>query len=101
MHFETGGRLICTETLRPIPLIYWYRKRTPHLRTEWEVEDIFGLPELESGREYYGGFNLQTFHLAALAAVPFRRTALFKPLLKGLNLLDRAMFVIPWLRRLA
>ncbi len=31
------GRVVCTEALRHNPLIHYYRKRTPDLRTQWEV----------------------------------------------------------------
>lgn len=95
------GRLICTEALRHNPLIHWYRKRTPHLRTEWEVEHILGFPEIKSGSRRFGSVNLRTFHLAALAAVPFRRAFFFKSLLRLLDLMDRAVLSIPFLDRMA
>ena len=95
------GRLVCTEALRHNPLIHWYRKRTPHLRTGWEVEHILGFPEIKSGRKYFASLNLRTFHLAALAAVPFRKVFLFEPLLGLLNLMDRALLYLPFLRRMA
>ena len=95
------GKLICTEALRHNPLIHWYRKRTPHLRTDWEVEHILGLPEIESGRRYFASLDLRTFHLAALAAVPFRKSSFFEALLGFLNLMDRALLSLPYLRRMA
>jgi SAM-dependent methyltransferase len=95
------GKVICTEALRHNPVIHWYRKRTPHLRTQWEVEHILGVPEIESGGRYFGSLDIRTFHLAALAAVPFRRFPFFKPLLKGLDLVDRVLLSIPFLKRMA
>lgn len=95
------GKLVCTEALRHNPLIHWYRKRTPHLRTQWEVEHILGIPELESGRNYFAALRLRTFHLTALAAVPFRKAAFFEPLLGFLNLMDRGLLAIPLLRWMA
>jgi ubiquinone/menaquinone biosynthesis C-methylase UbiE len=95
------GRLVCTEALRHNPLIHWYRKRTPHLRTDWEVEHILGFPEIKSGGKYFASLNLMTFHLAALAAVPFRKAFFFEPLLGLLNLMDRALLYLPFLRRMA
>ena len=50
---KPDGKLVCTEALRHNPLIHWYRKRTPHLRTQWEVEHILGIPEIESGKDYF------------------------------------------------
>jgi len=95
------GKLVCTETLRHNPLIRWYRRRTPHLRTAWEVEHILGIPEIESGREYFAACAVRTFHLTALAAVPFRRGFVFGPLLACLNLVDRVILALPWVRRMA
>ena len=95
------GKLVCTEALRHNPLIRWYRKRTPQLRTQWEVEHILGIPEINSGGKYFASLNLRTFHLAALAAVPFRKVILFESLLSLLNLMDRALLSIPFLRQMA
>jgi len=98
---KPDGRLICTETLRHNPLIHWYRKRTPHLRTDWEVEHILGFPEIKSGRKYFTSLNLRTFHLVALAAVPFRKAFFFESLLGFLNLIDRALLSLPFLRSMS
>ena len=95
------GKLVCTEALCHNPLIHLYRKRTPHLRTKWEVEHILGFPEIESGRKYFGVSVIRTFHLAALAAVPFRKAFFFTPLLGLLNMIDRILLVLPLLRWMA
>jgi SAM-dependent methyltransferase len=95
------GKVVCTEALRHNPLIHWYRRRTPHLRTKWEVEHILGIPEIESGSRYFASLDFRTFHLAALLAVPLRRSPLFKPLLRVLDLIDRVLLSIPLLNRLA
>lgn len=95
------GRLICTEALRHNPLIHRYRKRTPHLRTDWEVEHILGIPEINSGRGYFSSVQVRTFHLAALAAVPFRKSGIFKPLLALLNAVDSALLRLPLLSWMA
>jgi len=98
---KPGGRLVCTEALRHNPLIHWYRNRTPHLRTEWEVEHILGVPEITSGRLFFEIMNLRMFHLAVLAAVPFRKTPLFRPMLGALEVIDNLILSIPFVRRLA
>ena len=98
---KPSGKLICTEALRHNPLIHWYRKRTPHLRTDWEVAHILGFPEIKSGRKYFASLNLRTFHLAALAAVPFRKAFFFEFMLGLLNLMDRALLSLPFLNRMA
>jgi len=95
------GRFIATETLRHNPLIHWYRQRTPHLRTAWEVEHILGIPEIEGGRKFFGSVVIRPFHLAALAAVPLRKTMVFGALLGMLNTVDRVLLTVPGLRRMA
>lgn len=85
---KPGAEMICIEALRHNPLIHWYRKRTPHLRTEWEVEHILGVESLEVIGKYFDKVEAKFFHLASLAAVPFRKTFIFKPLLSLLNGLD-------------
>lgn len=95
------GKLVCTEAMRHNPLIHWYRNRTPHLRTQWEVEHILGIPEINSGGSYFSSINTRMFHLAALAAVPLRKFFLFKPLLAVLEVVDNFILEIPYLNRLA
>lgn len=85
---KSNGEMICVEALRHNPIIHWYRKRTPHLRTEWEVEHILGVESLDVVRKYFRSVNVRFFHLAALAAVPFRRTLIFRPLRWVLDRLD-------------
>lgn len=98
---KPNGKLVCTEALRHNPLIHWYRNRTPHLRTEWEVEHILGFPEIASGKKHFADTQLRPFHLAGLAAVPFRKTSIFGPLLSVLDLVDRLVLSIPYIQRLA
>lgn len=95
------GRLICTEALRHNPLIRMYRKRTPHLRTKWEAEHILGVPEIQSGQKYFNKIEVRFFHLAALVAVPFRKTSFFRQLLCTLNQVDNLLLRLPLIRRMA
>jgi len=88
---KPGGEMICVEALRHNPLIHWYRKRTPHLRTEWEVEHILGVESLDIMRKYFGTVEVRFFHLTALALVPFRKSFLFRFLLPIFNLVDRVL----------
>lgn len=82
------GKMICVEALRHNPLIHWYRKRTPHLRTQWEVEHILGVESLEIMRKYFGKVDVRFFHLMALMLVPLRKTFLFPILLPVFNFID-------------
>ena len=95
------GVIVCTEALRHNPLIHWYRKRTPHLRTAWEVEHILGIPEIQTGRQWFADIHIRYFHLFTLMAVPFRKSAVFHPLLGLLEWLDAWALRIPGLRRMA
>ena len=85
---KSDGEMICVEALRHNPLIHWYRKRTPHLRTEWEVEHILGVESLAIAGKYFHNINVKFFHLTVLAAVLFRKTRFFKPMRAFLDKID-------------
>ena len=85
---KAEGKLVCTEALHHNPLIHWYRRRTPHLRTQWEVEHILGVDDIDYARKYFSEVKVSFFHLAVLIAVPFRKTKLFSPLCRMLNKID-------------
>ena len=95
---KPGGHMICTETLGHNPLIAWYRRRTPDLRTAWEVQHILKRKDFAIIAKHFGRIEMHFFHLATLAAVPLRHTPLFKPALAGLRLLDRAILSVPGLQ---
>lgn len=88
---KPGGEMICVEALRHNPLIHWYRKRTMHLRTQWEVEHILRIQDLDVVNKYFRKVEVKFFHLAVLAAVPFRGTILFEPLRNILNKIDHVI----------
>jgi len=98
---KPGGKLVCTEALRHNPFIHWYRKRTPHLRTQWEYEHILGVPEIRIGKAYFGSVHIRFFHLASLAAVPFRKKFLFPILLTLLERIDGVLLRLPLVQRWA
>lgn len=86
---KPGGEMICIEAMRHNALIHRYRKRTPHLRTAWEVDHILGIESFDVMRKYFRRVDARFFHLAVLAAVPLRKTLLFKPMRAVLNAVDR------------
>lgn len=96
---KPDGEMICIETLRHNPFIHLYRKMTPHLRTEWEVGHILGVHDLDRVRAHFGKVHVRFFHLAALAAVPFRNTRLFHPILRLLDQVDGALMKRDWIGR--
>ncbi len=88
---KSEGAMICVEALRHNPFIHNYRKRTMHLRTEWEVEHILGVESLDIVRKYFSKVDVRFFHLASLCAVPFRKTPFFRPLRVALDTVDNLL----------
>lgn len=82
------AKMMCIEAMRHNPLIHWYRKRTPHLRTEWEVDHILGVESFDVMKKYFNKIDVKYFHLASLALVPFRKTFLFPLLIPVFNAID-------------
>jgi ubiquinone/menaquinone biosynthesis C-methylase UbiE len=95
------GAMICVEALRHNPLIHGYRRLTPHLRTKWEVDHILGVDSLDTVREHFREVDVRFFHLAALAAVPFRKTRFFQPLRRALDAIDAKLLSSPSVGRFA
>jgi len=85
------GEMICVEALRHNPFIHWYRKRTPHLRTEWETNHILKVQDLDIVRKYFTVVNVNFFHLTVLAAIPFRKTPFFEPFRIVLDKIDKLL----------
>lgn len=88
---KPGGEIICVEALRHNPFIHLYRKMTMHLRTNWEVEHILSVGHLDRAAGYFGKVEAGFYHLTVLAAVPFRKLRIFKPLRGMLEKVDRRL----------
>lgn len=88
---KPGGKMMCLEAMRHNPLIHGYRKRTPHLRTEWEVEHILGVESFDVMKKYFKNVEAKYFHLLTLALVPFRKTFIFPVLYPVFDFLDRLL----------
>lgn len=95
---KPGGQAICTEALAQNPLIHAYRRLTPHLRTSWEVEHIMRRGTLLKAKHWFRNVEMRFFHLATLAAVPFRTTSWFNPLLTLFEAVDGVLLSLPGLR---
>ena len=98
---KPDGEMICIEALRHNFFIHLYRKFTPHLRTEWEVEHILGVESLKIMSKYFKGIKVKYFHLFSLILVPIRKTILFKPLLKIFEWIDSKILSIPFIGKYA
>lgn len=95
---KPGGAMICTETLGHNPLIRWYRRRTPGLRTRWETEHILGRESFRLMQSHFEHIEMEFFHLGTLAAVPFRHSVAFPVILGVLRAVDRVLLSIPGLK---
>ena len=85
------GKMMCIEAIRHNPIIHWYRKKTPHLRTEWEVDHILGVESLDVFKKYFENVNVKYFHLTSLVLVPIRKTFFFPLLLPLFNFFDKIL----------
>lgn len=96
---KPDGKAICVEALGHNKAIHFYRKLTPHLRTEWEAEHILRKKDIELANQYFNKIDiLGFFHLAAIAAVPFRNSSRFSMVLGFLESLDNVLLKLPWLK---
>jgi hypothetical protein len=57
--------------------------------------------DIEKARQYFAAIDLRFHYLLTLLAVPLRRTSLFGPVLRFLEILDRIVLSVPGLQRMA
>jgi SAM-dependent methyltransferase len=95
------GEIICGEPLGYNPLIKWYRRRTPQMRTEWEAEHLLTLEDVDLAKRYFGKVETRFYYLASIAAVPFRNSRIFNLMLSGLEMVDDVLLNIPILQKQA
>ena len=95
------GMILCKEALSNNPFFMYYRRKTPHLRTAWEVDHILSVDDIKKGEKYFSQVDIKFFHLFVLGAVPFRGTVLFDPVRKILDGLDSFVLSLPLVRHWA
>jgi len=98
---KPNGTIICTEALKHNPAIHLYRRMTPHLRTEWEVNHVLGRKDFELMRKYFTNIEIHFYHLTSLAAVPLRKSPMFYPALGMLEVVDKVLLRLPLIQWLA
>lgn len=98
---KPDGKIIAIEALGYNPAINLYRKMTPSLRTEWETDHILTLAQVKEGLQFFNNYDVKYFHLASIAAIPFIKTPVFKPLLAFLEALDWVLLKIPFVQLMA
>lgn len=84
-----GGYAVFLEPMGHNPLINWYRRRTPHLRTE--DEHPLMRRDLDAARACFARVDARFFDLATLAALPLQRSRLFGTVQRFTAALDRAL----------
>jgi SAM-dependent methyltransferase len=87
-----GGKIIAFEALDYNPLIKLYRRRTPHLRTEWERGHILSLKEVAFARKFFDIGEMRFFHLTSMLGLYVPKA------LPVLNAFDAVLTRIPGLR---
>lgn len=92
------GVAVFIEPLGHNPLINFYRKLTPNLRTEDEHPLL--IKDIKLAEMHFGKVEIKYFHFFSLAAVPFRNTPIFKLFLSFLDLIDLVFFAaLPFFRK--
>lgn len=89
------GSIICNEPLAYNPIFQLYRKLTPHLRSEWEMEHILTRRDINLAKNYFGKMETKFFHLSTLLAVPLRNLPFFNFVLSILEKIDSIILKIP------
>jgi len=95
---KDNGKAICQEALGHNIFIDTYRRLTPHIRTEWEVDHILRKDSFDVARKYFRDVQIRYYHLVSLFAVPFRNTFLFGPLLSSLERIDDVLLSLPGIK---
>ena len=97
---KPDGAAVFVEPMAHNPLIALYRWATPKMRTADEHPLLIG--DVIQARDHFQQVDSEFFHLTSLAAVPFSRTPVFKPLVRALERTDDLLFgVAPTMRRFA
>lgn len=98
---KQDGAVICSEPLAYNPLIQWYRRRTPHMRTEWEMQHILNLKSIRQAKKYFNHLEIRFFNLTTIFAVPFRKMPFFNIVLSLFEKIDALVLRIPLMQLLA
>ena len=93
---KPGGHAIFYEPLGHNPVLEWYRRRTPHLRTEDEHPLL--MADVRLARQSFSCVDTRFFGLFALAGVWLDPSA-SGYVFRSCELLDRLALSVPFLRR--
>ncbi len=98
-----NGYLLGIETFGHNPLTNLKRKinKITGKRTEWAVAHIFQVKDLEMAKNHFNKIETNFFHLISWIAFPFLGLPGGKNLLKSLELIDKILLKMPFLRKYA
>ena len=87
---KPGGKAVFIEPTGHNPLLNWYRKLTPKLRTV--DEKPMRHKDFRKASDYFSNVQISYYNLFTTAAVLFRKRSYFKALLAALDRFDRWTF---------
>ena len=96
---KKNGHAIFAEPLGHNPFINLYRALTPQMRTE--DEHPLSLEDIRLLNKYFHNVEIEYFSLFTLLAVPFRNMLFFDKLCSLLRNIDKAVFLVPFIKRYA
>ena len=96
---KPSGRAAFLEPLGHNPVINLYRNRTPDQRSVDEHPLL--VKDFATCQRWFSGVEAEYFHLAGLAALPFIDSSRLDGIVGRLDAVDRMLFRVPPVRRLA
>ena len=92
---KPGGKILAVEALDYNPAIKLYRLLTPDMRTEWEKAHILSFKDIRFAKRFFNIGEIKFWHVIGYVAGKF--PFLFKPI----ELIDRALEKIPFVRMMS
>lgn len=96
---KKNGHAVFIEPLGHNPFINFYRALTPQMRTE--DEHPLKLEDIRLLKQYFHNVEVEYFSLFTLLAVPFRNMFVLDKLCGFFRSIDKAVFLIPFIKRYA
>lgn len=92
---KPGGKILAVEALDYNPAIKFYRWLTPDMRTEWEKAHILSFKDIKFAKRFFNIGQIKFWHVIGYVA------GKFPILLKPIELIDRALEKIPFVRMMS
>lgn len=89
------GKILGYEALGYNPVIQWYRRLTPSLRTEWEKDHILSLKNIRGARPLFALGEIRYWHIVSILG------SYLRPLLPMLNAVDGFLTRVPGIQLMA